>query len=66
MVHRKIIIQIFSTLILFIPIWVVAQGNERPGDFTVVRIKYDGGGDWYGNKTTFKNLFQAMSNDLKL
>lgn len=28
---------------------------------TVVRIKYDGGGDWYGNRTTFVNIFNYMS-----
>lgn len=27
---------------------------------TVVRIKYDGGGDWYGNRTTFVNIFNFM------
>ncbi len=27
---------------------------------TVVRIKYGGGGDWYGNRTTFVNLFRFM------
>lgn len=32
--------------------------------FTVARIKYDGGGDWYGNKTTFVNLFKRMSREL--
>ncbi|MFW9817823.1 MAG: DUF4159 domain-containing protein [Candidatus Thorarchaeota archaeon] len=26
----------------------------------VVRIKYDGGGDWYGNRTTFVNIFRYM------
>lgn len=26
----------------------------------VVRIKYDGGGDWYGNRTTFPNLFKFI------
>ncbi|MEJ2636283.1 MAG: hypothetical protein P8184_13455, partial [Calditrichia bacterium] len=25
---------------------------------TVARIKYGGGGDWYGNRTTFVNLFR--------
>ena len=29
----------------------------------VVRIKYDGGGDWYGNRTTFVNLFQFMKDN---
>jgi hypothetical protein len=28
--------------------------------FNVVRIKYDGGGDWYGNRTTFINLFNEV------
>lgn len=27
---------------------------------TVARIKYRGGGDWYGNRTTFPNLFRYM------
>ncbi|NOX37808.1 MAG: DUF4159 domain-containing protein [Calditrichaeota bacterium] len=27
---------------------------------TVVRIQYGGGGDWYGNRTTFVNLFRFM------
>lgn len=28
--------------------------------FNIVRIKYDGGGDWYGNRTTFVNLFNEV------
>ena len=24
---------------------------------TIARVKYGGGGDWYGNRTTFVNLF---------
>ena len=27
---------------------------------TVMRIKYGGGGDWYGNRTTFVNLFKFI------
>jgi len=29
-------------------------------ELSVVRIKYGGGGDWYGNKTTFVNLFDKI------
>lgn len=29
-------------------------------EITITRIKYRGGGDWYGNRTTFINLFQHM------
>ena len=66
MYHEKIINQVFYSLIVLFPFLLFAQINERPGDFTVVRIKYDGGGDWYGNKTTFKNIFQVMSDELKI
>ena len=60
------IIHVFYILILLIPSLLTAQMNTINGEFTVVRIKYDGGGDWYGNKTTFKNLFQIMSDDLNM
>jgi hypothetical protein len=33
---------------------------------TIVRIKYQGGGDWYGNRTTFINLFQFMNQNTHL
>lgn len=35
-------------------------------DITVVRIKYDGGGDWYGNRTTFINLFGHIKKSTKI
>jgi hypothetical protein len=37
-------------------------GQISINDVTVVRIKYGGGGDWYGNKTTFINLFEKIKN----
>jgi hypothetical protein len=41
-----------------------AQILPEPNELSVVRIKYDGGGDWYGNKTTFINLFNKIRNEL--
>lgn len=32
----------------------------------VARIQYDGGGDWYGNQTTFINIFQFIRNETGL
>lgn len=32
-------------------------------DITIARIKYDGGGDWYGNKTTFINLLDKLNKE---
>lgn len=37
-------------------------GQISINDINVVRIKYNGGGDWYGNKTTFINVFEKMQN----
>lgn len=45
---------IFFLLIFINPAW-----SGQP--ITVARIKYQGGGDWYGNRTTFTNLFQYMN-----
>lgn len=35
-------------------------------EITIARIKYRGGGDWYGNRTTFINLFQFMRQNTNL
>ena len=35
-------------------------------EVSVVRIKYGGGGDWYGNKTSFINLFNRLSSELRV
>ena len=63
--NRKLI-RIFVVIFLLLPMTLIAQANENLSDFTVVRIKYDGGGDWYGNKTALKNLLQFMSDELKI
>jgi hypothetical protein len=39
---------IFTLLFLF----------QNTTDSPIARVHYDGGGDWYGNKTTFKNVFR--------
>ncbi len=33
---------------------------------TPVRIQYGGGGDWYGNKTTWVNILEKVKNDYSL
>jgi hypothetical protein len=42
------------------------QTKNDVNQFSVVRIKYDGGGDWYGNKTTFINLFHRFSQETSI
>ena len=62
----KFIFYVFCIVILIFSSTLLAQIDERLNDFTVVRIKYDGGGDWYGNKTTFKNLFLLLTDEIKI
>lgn len=33
---------------------------------TAVRIQYGGGGDWYGNKTTWPNILARLKTELKI
>ena len=34
--------------------------SERAGGFTVARLKYTGGGDWYSDETSLWNLMRAL------
>jgi len=47
------------SLIVFLLICMNQAWTAQP--ITVARIKYQGGGDWYGNRTTFANLFQYIN-----
>lgn len=38
---------------------VVTKLPPRDG-FIIARVKYGGGGDWYGNKTSLRNLLRAL------
>jgi hypothetical protein len=60
------VLRIICIIIWLIPLIVSAQIDENLNDYTVVRIKYDGGGDWYGNKTSLKNLLSFMSDELSI
>jgi hypothetical protein len=57
---------VICILLIFIHVVSYVYAQEDINEFTVVRIKYDGGGDWYGNKTTLRNLLQFMSEELGL
>ncbi len=49
--------------IILIVIGVVLCSGDNLRELKVVRIKYGGGGDWYGNKTTFVNLFEKIKRE---
>lgn len=42
------------------------SGSLGQEQITVARIKYMGGGDWYGNRTTFINLFNYIQQKTNL
>lgn len=37
-----------------------APSSDLTGGFTVARLKYTGGGDWYSDETSLKNLLRAL------
>jgi hypothetical protein len=58
---RKII---FITLLFTIS--ALFSAADDISQISVVRIKYSGGGDWYGNKTTFINLFKRLNSEQQI
>jgi len=52
--------------LLIIFIFISAQTVWSSSDITIARIQYQGGGDWYGNRTTFVNLFQYINQNTNL
>jgi len=55
MTGKKIWLEFFLIITFFAMESLFAQPP-----LTVARIKYGGGGDWYGNRTTFVNLFRFI------
>lgn len=52
-----------ATLALLPILALPASGQPpRPGaaEFAIARLKYGGGGDWYGNQTSLRNLLAAL------
>lgn len=42
----------------------VSTASYAQDPVTVARIQYGGGGDWYGNRTTFVNIFDYMQKNI--
>jgi hypothetical protein len=63
--HSKIGQYLLYIVLILLNIQIGFAQNDQES-FTVFRIKYDGGGDWYGNKTTFINLLSFMAAELHI
>lgn len=48
-------------ILLFLALQIVSAQEIIP-----VRIHYQGGGDWYGNKTTWNNILSRVQRDLSI
>ena len=55
-----------SILIIILALVIVLPAADDISQISVVRIKYSGGGDWYGNKTTFINLFKRLNSEQQI
>jgi hypothetical protein len=55
-----------KSLFVIILIFFLEQNVWSNSDITIARIQYQGGGDWYGNRTTFVNLFQYVRQNTNL
>jgi hypothetical protein len=49
---------ILSIIILLL--WSIGAASDMPGGFTIGRLKYGGGGDWYANPSSLPNLLSAL------
>ena len=54
--------QIFLLLLCGAICWMptYAQDSSIEDQFTIGRLKYDGGGDWYSDPTSLPNLLEFL------
>lgn len=50
---------IFLWLVLFFSAAFIPS-DAKGGDFSIARVKYSGGGDWYSNPTSLPNLLEYL------
>ena len=52
-------------LFSFILLFVVTLGSAQQAKLKIAKLKYNGGGDWYANKTALPNLATFCNENLK-
>jgi hypothetical protein len=52
-------------IIVFIVLLTACQGSLRAQELKIAKLKYNGGGDWYANKTALPNLIAYCNATLK-
>ena len=58
----------FTHIIVFLFLFSLCLTNTRPlnNGFSISRIHYSGGGDWYSDKTSIPNLLEFISNNTNI
>ncbi len=52
---------------LLVLLWVSTISiNAQQASFKIAKLKYNGGGDWYANKTSLSNLIQFCNQNLRM
>ena len=51
-------------LFFLFPLLLLALSSFRPPTYQLARLKYNGGGDWYGNRTALTNLIAYCNTNL--
>lgn len=49
-----------AACILALSVSLLCHADDASCDFTIARLKYDGGGDWYANPSSLPNLVEAV------
>lgn len=57
---KKLLLTIFTFSLVFHSVYA-----QKPS-FQIAKLKYNGGGDWYANKTSLPNLINYCNSNLKL
>ena len=55
-----------SSILLLIVLTLPALAQQQPGGIPIAKVKYNGGGDWYANKTALPNLIQFANQHLNM
>ncbi len=63
---RNIITKVYALTSLFICLLAQHSHAQNQEGLSIAKVKYQGGGDWYANKTALPNLVQFCNRELNM
>lgn len=57
---------LFCLMLLLPHKYIIAQGEEQTSNFTIARLKYRGGGDWYNDPSAIPNLLAFIKQNTNI